>query len=155
MAHVEHTMPPFFGGFELPHIIGSATARALSTWLGDDRGLAWANAIDAVTPSPRERLLLASQAFVEGGFASWVLDGSCNDAAWRARQHGWLVKACDKGHAYGPWQIHDSALAGAQPAQHALEALRFLRVRPQAWTTWRQARAHAAWWSPELSETRK
>jgi hypothetical protein len=55
-------------------------------------------------------LLLASVARFESSFATWVDDGSCNDAAWRRDSltvhHG---ATCDSGHAFSLWQVHPFA----------------------------------------------
>ena len=53
-------------------------------------------------------LLVLSEGSFESAWAPWVLDGSCNDDAWRAAHAEFLKKTgdCDSGHAYGGWQIH-------------------------------------------------
>jgi hypothetical protein len=106
----------------------------------------WAQAIVDAGGSGDERLLLASQAFVESRFMPWVVDQSCNDADWRSRQPGWIRKSCDGGLAFGPWQIHDPSLYGATPLAQARAAVKILRENPRAWTTWKAARSQAAWW---------
>lgn len=106
----------------------------------------WAGAMSVVCTSERECLLLAAQAFVEGGFTTPVLSGDCERAEWRAAQHGWWRHACDGGLAHGPWQLHDPRAAHASPELQASVALETLRRSPRAWTTWREARAQVAWW---------
>ena len=106
----------------------------------------WAYAMAQVCTSERECLDLAAQAFVESRFAPWVLDGRCNDAAWRSSRRGWERGACDGGLAVGPWQVHAPALLGASPELQASYALTLMRRAPRLWTTWRAARSHAAWW---------
>jgi hypothetical protein len=106
----------------------------------------WAQAIVSVCTNIDECDLLASQAFVESRFVPWVLDGSCNDPSWRASRRGWERKACDGGLAKGPWQVHDDRFLGATPEFQASEVLEMMRHNPTAWTTWRAARSHAAWW---------
>lgn len=105
----------------------------------------WADAMGAVCSSEAECIDLAAQAFVESRFVPWVLDGSCNDPAWRASRRGWERRACDGGLAVGPWQIHGLQV-GAAPREQARIALHLMRSAPELWTTWRAARSHAAWW---------
>lgn len=55
-------------------------------------------------------LVIASLALHESGYKPYVMDGSCNDSAWR-KAHPKMaspggVAACDSGHAWGAWQIH-------------------------------------------------
>ena len=111
----------------------------------------WGEAITNVCTNQNECELLAAQAFVESRFASWVLDGSCNDENWRADQPGWIRKSCDNGIAFGPWQIHDPGLAGQSPIIHANLAIWYLHNRPYAWTTWKAARAQVQWWHSILA----
>jgi hypothetical protein len=111
----------------------------------------WAEAIAAVCSDRDECDLLASQAFVESRFMPWVVDQRCNDDAWRSRQTGWIRASCDGGKAFGPWQVQDEAFRGASPVFQAQRALEWMRSRPRAWTTWKAARSHAAWWRQRLS----
>ena len=121
---------------------------ALMTWTGKPAETLqpWSDAMAAVCDSKEECTLLAAQAFVESRFEPWVIDQSCNHREWRETHRGWLKKACDGGNAVGVWQIHDVRLLGASPQEQAAEAVDWLRKRPHAWTTWRAARSHAAWW---------
>jgi len=59
----------------------------------------------------RERtgLRLLAQGFVESSFSDYVLDGRCNDRAWRMTGIGQTMLrrgGCDDGVAYGMAQIH-------------------------------------------------
>lgn len=113
---------------------------ALRYWTG--RGAEtlrpWADAIAEVARSRDEAIWIASQASVESRFVGYVLDYRCNE------ETGWT--ACDHGWAVGPWQMHDRKLVGAPPEAHAARAAQWMRARPQAWTTWRAARAQADAW---------
>lgn len=122
--------------------------RALSAWTHKpaEDVREWSTAMASACITDDECMLLASQAFVESRFMSWVVDQSCNDASWRARQPGWIRRSCDGGHAFGPWQIHDPSLYGAPPDVQARAAVKILRESPKAWTTWRAARSQAQWW---------
>ena len=106
----------------------------------------WADAMADVCTDRQDCVLLAAQAFVETRFVSWAVDQSCNDASWRASRRGWERTACDGGVARGPWQVHDERFAGASPAFQASVVHERMHANPQAWTTWRSARSHAAWW---------
>lgn len=119
----------------------------IEDWTGDHTGRLrpWAEAMADVCTSRAECMHLAAQGFVETRYAAWVLDQRCNDPAWRFAQRGWVRLSCDSGLSYGPWQLHDDRFRGASPALQASYALETLRHRPQAWTTWRAARSHAAW----------
>jgi hypothetical protein len=106
----------------------------------------WAAAMADVCTTKEECTLLAAQAFVETRFVDWVVDGSCNDPTWRKSRRGWERAACDGGHAYGAWQIHDSRLLGASAGFQASVALGMMRAHPELWTTRAAARSQAAWW---------
>jgi hypothetical protein len=56
-------------------------------------------------------LVLASVAFFESRFWTWVDDGSCNSRTWRAAHHA-DAAVCDGSHAFSMWQIHTEAQAG-------------------------------------------
>jgi hypothetical protein len=122
----------------------------LVAWTGQPAELLhpWALAIAGVCADRDECDMLASLGQVETRWLPWVLDGSCNSEAWR-RAHR-KDKVCDGGFAVGPWQLHETRggaiLRGAGPEAQAYEAVRRLRRRPEAWTTWRAAQAQAAWW---------
>jgi hypothetical protein len=114
----------------------------------------WADAMANVCTDRSDCILLAAQAFVETRFVSWAVDQSCNDASWRATRRGWERASCDGGVAWGPWQVHDERFRGASPAFQASVVHALMHSRPQAWTTWRLARSHAAWWealAPEIA----
>lgn len=106
----------------------------------------WAKAMADVCTTHEECILLASQAFVETRFQPWVMDQRCNDSAWRLAQHGWVRQSCDSGKSYGIWQIMDERMRGASPEEQAAKAISLMRWNPKLWTTWKQARSHAAWW---------
>lgn len=106
----------------------------------------WADAIADVCTSREDCILTAAQAFVETRFLDWVVDQRCNDPTWRIAQRGWVRKACDSGLAYGPWQVHDERFRGASPEFQASVAHSLIHSHPEAWTTRRAARSHAAWW---------
>lgn len=84
-----------------------------------------------------DAIWLASQASVETKFIDEVLSFRCNRAGYRM---------CDHGHAVGPWQMHDNRMLGAAPLVQARRAIEWMRRRPQAWTTWKAARAQADAW---------
>ncbi|SRR5579859_13012 len=120
---------------------------ALATWTGWPRESAddWAAAITTNCGSRTECITVAALAFEESRFVQWVVDYSCNDAAWR-REHG-KDKVCDYGRAVGPWQILDAhELVGASPQDNAAAAVALYRRNPRAWTTWRSAASRAQWW---------
>jgi hypothetical protein len=121
---------------------------ALMVWTGygENEMKPWAEAMSAVCTSQADCTLLASQAFVEGGFAAEVRDERCNNGIWRSRQVGWWRKSCDSGFAWGPWQIHDSRLQGTSPEYQASVAVTLIRNHPRLWTTWAKAKSHATWW---------
>jgi len=101
----------------------------------------WISAITDVCQSRLECLQLAAIPFEETGFVPWAVDQSCNDRQWRAEHQ--MQRVCDGGWAIGPFQIHDQMLLGASPEKQATEALEIMRRHPQAWTTWKRARALA------------
>lgn len=121
---------------------------ALIAWTGQSPEALrpWAEAMAAVCTSRVECIELAAQAQVETRFMPWVLDGSCNNPAWRISRRGWERNACDGGLAYGPWQMHEERLRGATPELQASVALETMRRAPGLWTTRKAARSHAAWW---------
>lgn len=69
-------------------------------------------------------LLLASIASFEGGFQSWVDDGSCNTPEFQRRAKSQHRVECDGGAAFTIWQIHPEA--GYAVEGGALKLLRFL-----------------------------
>lgn len=121
---------------------GSTTDATLRTW---------ADAIAKQCASPRECLTLAALASEETRFAPYTLNGDCNNHDWRLAHK--MDKACDGGEAYGPWSIHKSAWYSVDPdiappdtqngafdaPTHVWVAVRILRKRPMAWTTYRAA----------------
>jgi hypothetical protein len=122
--------------------------RALKFWTHqpEDVLLTWANAIADACSSRQQCIQVASIAAVESKFEPWVLDYSCNSAAWRKQQRGWERGSCDGGWAVGPWQIHNRRLLNASPEDHARDAVVWFRNRPQAWTPWLVARKQADQW---------
>ena len=106
----------------------------------------WAEAMADVCTDRADCTLLAAQAFVETRFVVWAVDQRCNDPMWLANRRGWERRACDGGLAFGPWQVHDERFRGASPAFQASVVHERMHANPQAWTTWRSARSHAAWW---------
>lgn len=118
--------------------------RALETWnprVLEETLRPWANAIVEAAPDRRDALWLAAQASVETKFVPYVLDFRCN------RSPGdYPMGNCDHGAAIGPWQMHDRKMIEATPAEQAKRAIEWMRARPQAWTTWRAAKAQAEAW---------
>ncbi len=120
----------------------------------------WAHAIATAcesgrpTPAaPRECVRFTAQALAEGGFHEAVLDGRCNDPAWRRRQRGsWWALSCDEGHAAGPFQVHPgdvhaTALDLRTPSPGASLAFDYWRkTKGGAWTTRAAAERIAAAW---------
>jgi hypothetical protein len=122
-------------------------ARAISKWTGhpiDSDLMAWSRAIHGECDTNLECYDLASVSSDESNFVSWVLDYSCNDAEWRRLNQ--KDKVCDRGAAFGPFQIQDPGLKGASPEIHAMRALSILRSAPQMWTVWPHAHARAKAW---------
>lgn len=121
---------------------------ALERWTGqpDDALVPWAHAIADGAADRREAVQLAAIAANESKMLPWVLDGRCNDAAWRATRSGWQRSSCDNGFAVSAFQRHSLALLGASPEAVVADAVKWLRAWPQAWTTWRAARAQADAW---------
>jgi hypothetical protein len=55
----------------------------------------------------RGAIVLATLAFFEGGFLSYVDDLSCNSKRWRnTTNYIWAKDICDDGHAWSLFQIH-------------------------------------------------
>lgn len=119
----------------------------------------WAEAISAqclaAQVSSATCARFASQACVESRFATYVLDGRCNDPAWRANLRGCHVHGgwcpCDSGIAAGPWQVHGGDIGVAlgelrDPVRGTAAAWEYWRRAPGAWSTWRAAERHATWW---------
>jgi len=120
---------------------------ALVSWTHRERGIVapWVAALAPLCDTREECLHVAALAVEETYFVSWVLDYSCNDAAWRRRMG--RDKSCDEGRAVGPWQLLDMhGLIGAAPSDHATFAVIFYRRSPRLWTTWRAADARAKHW---------
>jgi hypothetical protein len=106
---------------------------------------AWPWAVATAVECEAHRLTLptcvrfVSYALAEGGFRASVLSGACNLSR----------SGCDRGHAFGPWQVHPedarttgplllNPLTGVRPA-----LVYWLRV-PGAWSTWRTGEAIAS-----------
>jgi hypothetical protein len=129
-------------------VLAVEVLRALKYWTKQPEDVLrpWANAIADACATREQCIHVASIAAVESKFEPWVLDYSCNSAAWRKQQRGWQHDSCDGGWAVGPWQIHNSRLLNASPEDHALDAVAWYRNRPQAWTPWLVARKQADQW---------
>lgn len=120
----------------------------------------WADAIARACDTPARCVLFTAQALAEGGFSPIVLDGRCNDPAWRSRFRGCRREAgkpaawcpCDAGLAAGPWQLHEKERGGASladvldPDKGAAIAWTWWTRAPGSFTTWKAARATAAYW---------
>jgi hypothetical protein len=77
-------------------------------------------AIDSATEDPMERAVLATIAVFETHLAAYVYEGRCSDGP-RGKHE------CDKGKAFGPWQIH-AAPAVPVPTTTAGQALRAIQL---------------------------
>lgn len=97
----------------------------------------WAQAFAEAGGNRADAIWLASQASVESKFIPEVLSYRCNQPGW---------KMCDHSKAVGPLQMHDKRMLGAAPIVQARRAIEWMRRRPQAWTTWKIARAQADQW---------
>jgi hypothetical protein len=104
----------------------------------------WADAMADVCQSKVECTRLAALAVLESRFAPWVVDGSCNDTAWRQAHQ--MQKVCDGGKAQGAWQMQDVPFAGAGAARQASAALFLMRSHPGQWATQRAAWKLADGW---------
>ena len=108
----------------------------------------WADAMAGVCQGKRGCLREAATAVLESAFAPWVVDGSCQDPAWR-RAHPRLP-TCDGGRAVGPWQVHDApshpSLVGATPALQASGVWEMMQRHPESWATHKRAWALADAW---------
>lgn len=104
---------------------------------------------------------LAELEVAESRLAPWVLDGRCNDAAWRASEAGRTIMrraggTCDSGDAVGAWQGHPQGTPGGvagwtkemllRPHDAALAVAREWRIHPQRWTRYAAVRIQAARW---------
>jgi hypothetical protein len=107
---------------------------------------AYAEFIANVCADPLECLTVAALASEESRFAPWVLDTSCNGL----RQSGNRL-ACDKGNAWGAWQLHQGTwtaldLSVVTPQAQAEVAVRLYRRAPYLWSTYKVAKRKAQEW---------
>lgn len=144
----EHELPARSGARLPEPVLAVEVLAALGAWTKqpDDMLRPWAAAIADGVATRREAILLASIGADESQFLPWVLDGRCNDATWRASRTGWERSSCDSGFAVSAFQRHSKRLVGASPDAVVADAVKWLRAWPQAWTTWREARAQADVW---------
>jgi carbonic anhydrase len=104
----------------------------------------WADSMSMVCSTKTECARLAAISALESNFVDWVLDQRCNDETWRRMNRKDLV--CDKGRAFGPWQIQDERMRDTSSDFQASVALEKMRVYPQAWTVWARAQVLADRW---------
>lgn len=79
------------------------------------------------TNGQKTALLLVSIADYETGhsWATWIDDGSCNNARWRAAHRDQMKQwDCDSGQAFSMWQLHVIPARGRAFAANRREAVR-------------------------------
>lgn len=101
----------------------------------------WCEAVAASDANEEEQKKLLAIGSLETHWKAWILDGSCNRAAWRAEHD---ERWCDGGRSVGPFQLKTRywhIAPDAEPAVQLAAALRALRMTPDLWTVWRDGSA--------------